>query len=128
MPNKNYVAGRNFEYATINYLKKKGYWCVRAWASKGVYDILAVPMSTNPNIPFGLLSALVPLSIKKPLTLLPRFFKGSLLIQAKLNGYVKPAERETIKQNLHIDSTSLISFKYKTKVKFKSIDNEVVII
>jgi hypothetical protein len=128
MPNKNYNKGRAFEYKTINYLRKKGYWCVRAWGSKGVYDLMAVPISTNPHIPFGVLQELVPLSIKKPLTLLPRFFKGSLLIQAKTNGYVPPKELEKIKQNLSKDATSLISFDYKHKVHFKSIDGEIQII
>jgi len=124
----NYKKGRGFEYSTINYLRRKNYWCVRAWGSKGVYDILAIPKSENKTIPFGLLETLVPLSIKKQLHELIRFFKGALLIQAKTNGYVKPTERETLRKTTFPNATSLISYSSNRHVKFKSIGGEVVII
>ncbi len=43
MVNKNYVAGRSFEYRIIKWLINRGYYVVRSYASKGVYDLVAVP-------------------------------------------------------------------------------------
>ena len=43
MVNKNYVAGRSFEYRIIKFLINRGYYVVRSYASKGVFDLVAVP-------------------------------------------------------------------------------------
>lgn len=43
MVNKNYVAGRNFEYRIIKWLVDRGYYVVRSYASKGVFDLVAIP-------------------------------------------------------------------------------------
>jgi Holliday junction resolvase len=39
--NKNYIKGRNYEYKTIQLLKKQGYYCVRSAGSHKVIDIVA---------------------------------------------------------------------------------------
>ena len=43
MVNKNYVAGRSFEYRIIKFLINRGYYVVRSYASKGVFDLVATP-------------------------------------------------------------------------------------
>lgn len=43
MPNRNYESGRRFEYRIIRYLNSLGYYCMRAYASRGTVDIIAVP-------------------------------------------------------------------------------------
>lgn len=128
MSNRNYIRGRQFEYRVLYYLRKLGYYCLRSWGSKGVYDILAVKKSDNPNIPFELLEDLVPLSIKKSLLSLVHWFKNPILIQAKSNGYVKPAEREKLQQNQNPNGESLIAYKKDRKLKFRSLNGEDVII
>lgn len=40
--NITYRRGRQFEYATMRDLEKKGYWCLRSPASKGVADVVAI--------------------------------------------------------------------------------------
>ena len=71
----NYKKGRAFEYRIMKFLRNKGYYCLRAYASKGLYDIIAIPPQ--------------PYSDRK-------WFNYPLLIQAKTNGYVKPEEREKL--------------------------------
>ena len=39
--NKNYKIGRNFEYVVKQYLKENGWDVKRAYASKGIFDLLA---------------------------------------------------------------------------------------
>ena len=54
----------------MDFLRKRGYFCMRSYGSKGPFDIIAVPSS-----------------------------KGStLLIQAKYNGYVPKKERQKLKE------------------------------
>lgn len=67
MANRNYTAGRNFEYRIIRRLRAVGFYCIRSYASKGIADIVAVPPVPGP----------------------------ALLIQAKKTkgGYVRPDER-----------------------------------
>ena len=48
MVNKNYVAGRNFEYRIIKWLVDRGYYVVRSYASKGVFD-LVLHLLDHPN-------------------------------------------------------------------------------
>ena len=43
LSSKNYVKGRNFEYRVMKFLRMKGYYCMRAYGSKGLYDIIAIP-------------------------------------------------------------------------------------
>lgn len=74
MSNKNYVKGRNFEYRTQNYLRKIGYYVIRAYGSKGLYDLIAVPPSNEKGI-----------------------YNYPLLIQAKSNGKISKEELESLK-------------------------------
>ena len=66
MSNKNYVRGRAFEYSVMAFFRKRGYYCLRAYGSKGLYDVIAIPPKHKTGI-----------------------FNYPLLIQAKLNGYVR---------------------------------------
>ena len=43
MANKNYVSGRGFEYRVVRWLKDRGYYVVRSYASKGIFDLVATP-------------------------------------------------------------------------------------
>lgn len=48
MPNKNYIAGRRFEYDTIKAYVKQGYRCIRASGSHGEYDVVAYRANHKP--------------------------------------------------------------------------------
>ena len=96
LSNKNYVKGRNFEYRVQNYLRKKGYYVIRSYGSKGLYDLIAVP-------PKG----------------------QTLMIQAKSNGYIKPLERKSLEENrLKWDGLQIIAVNENHKLIFKSLDGE----
>lgn len=43
MPNKNYLAGRRFEYRVRNYFRKQRYTVLRTAGSKGPVDLIAIP-------------------------------------------------------------------------------------
>lgn len=128
MANKNYVKGRNFEYRVISYFRAKKYYCIRAWGSKGVYDIIAIPKYANLMIPFDLLQILVPLSIKQNLLSLAKHFKKSVLIQAKYNGYVHPKELKTLKASLSKHARTVIAYNSKGKILFKDLSSKEVFI
>ncbi len=49
MPNKNYIAGRAFEYATMRDYERQGYACVRASGSHGEFDVIAYKVNDKPN-------------------------------------------------------------------------------
>lgn len=69
--NKNYKKGRRFEYRVMEILRGKGYFCMRAYASKGPYDVIAIRPANQMNP--------VP-----------------LLIQCKTNGKLPKKEREKL--------------------------------
>jgi len=48
--NKNYQAGRNFEYRVMRYFEKKGYYCMRSAGSKGQIDVVAIPTEIKTNV------------------------------------------------------------------------------
>lgn len=48
MPNKNYVAGRRFEWDLMKVMKLKGFKCIRASGSHGEYDIIAYRVDQKP--------------------------------------------------------------------------------
>lgn len=102
---KNYIRGRNFEYRVINYLRKLGYYCMRAYASKGLYDIIAIPPIRNPHI-----------------------FNYPLLIQAKKNGYINPTELKNLKDNYKWQGWVMIAYSENHKLKFRALNGEVLII
>ena len=106
MSSKNYVKGRAFEYRTQNYLRKKGYYVLRAYASKGVYDLLAVP-------PFHE-------EVKD---------KWTLGIQCKTNGYLPPSERkrfDEVKDKWCI--WSVLAFKEDRKLRFKDMRTQEMLV
>ena len=76
MASKNYEIGRRFEYRVQNWFRKYGWYVMRAYASKGLVDLIAIPPYNENNIhniPLG--------------------------IQAKRNGYVAKDERKTLQEN-----------------------------
>lgn len=126
MSNKNYVKGRNFEYAVMRYLRKRGYYCMRAYGSKGLYDVIAIP-----NRDYG--------GWKQ--TGLDKYEVGELLqdqvpllVQAKSNGYVPKQEREKLRENDKWAGLTLIAYSKKKKgakigfVTFKTLDGIEVFI
>ena len=78
MPNRNYQRGRAFEYRVKYHLEKLGYYVVRSYASKGLFDLIAAP----PYPPFEIY--MWPQS------------NFALLVQCKTNGYIPPAERSAL--------------------------------
>jgi len=98
----NYVRGRNFEYSVMGFFRKRGYYCMRAYGSKGLYDIIAIP-------PF----------VKE------HWFNFPLLIQAKLNGYVKPDERKRLKEKKW-QGQVLIAYKEKGRIAFRTTDDQKI--
>ena len=80
MANRNYVKGRNFEYAVMRYLRKRGFYCMRAYGSKGLYDVIAIPNRDTLG--------------QESLDGYGFDYKVPLLVQAKFNGYVPKQERE----------------------------------
>lgn len=91
----NYQIGRQFEYSTMSFLRKHGYYCIRSYGSKGVFDVIAVPPQINT---------------------LRDYPQGTLLIQCKTNGYVPPAERERLSACKY-EGTAIIVYKDKNKKK-----------
>lgn len=59
----------------MSHFRKLGYYTIRSYGSKGIFDFIAVP----PNISTTL------------------DFNGTLLVQAKTNGYVRPVEMTALK-------------------------------
>lgn len=128
MANSSYVKGRSFEYRVISYFRAKQYYCIRAWGSKGVYDIIAIHKPSNPTIPFDLLQVLVPLSIKQNLLSLAKHFKKSVLIQAKYNGYVHPKELKVLKASTSKHAKSVVAYNSNGKILFKDLSSKQVFI
>lgn len=102
MSNKNYVAGRNFEYRIVRYLVAKGYYVVRSYASKGTFDLVGVP----------------PKSCR---------LSGALLIQAKYSrkgkGYIHPEEKARLAAaSRRYKAHSCIVYNEKRKLKWKLVN------
>ncbi len=101
MGGRNYRIGRNFEYRTMAYFRKRGYYCQRSYASKGLYDIIAIPPRINPD-------------------------QRTLLIQCKKNGYVPKDELEKLKQNDKWWGLTIIAYTKKHIIKFRLLDDTEV--
>ena len=103
MGGQNYRKGRNFEYKVMKHLRKLGYYCIRAYASKGLFDIIAV----------------APQSI---------IGRDVLLIQAKLNGQVPKQERERLLANRFSWNGMVLIAKNNTKrhLVFENLDKQEV--
>ncbi len=102
MSNKNYVAGRNFEYRIVRYLVAKGYYVVRSYASKGTFDLVGVP----------------PRSSK---------LSGALLIQAKYSrkgkGYIHPEEKTRLAAaSRRYKAKSVIAYNEGRKLKWRLVN------
>jgi len=121
MANKNYVKGRNFEYAVMRYLRKRGYYCMRAYGSKGLYDVIAIPSRYT--------------SGQESLDDYGFDYQIPLLVQAKFNGYVPKQEREKLTKHDKWAGITLIAFSKRKKkeakvgfVTFKTLDGKEVFI
>lgn len=101
MGGRNYRIGRNFEYRTIAYFRSRGYYCQRSYASKGLYDVIAIPPRINPD-------------------------QRTLLIQCKKNGYVPKEEREKLKANDKWWGVTIIACTKKHKIMFFLLDGTEV--
>ena len=106
MSSKNYAKGRAFEYRVQNHLRKKGYYVIRSYGSKGLYDLIAIPPSNDKNIQ-----------------------NYPLMIQCKTNGYIKPVERESLKSNRYKwQGWQIIAVNENHKITFKSLAGEILIV
>ncbi len=107
LSSKNYVKGRAFEYRVRNYFLKKGYYVLRAYASKGIYDLLAVPPNHE--------------EVKD---------RWTLGIQCKTNGYLPPKERERFSEV--IDKWCIwpvLAFKdEKKQLRFKDLRTQEMLV
>ena len=57
MASKNYEIGRSFEYRVQRFFRKYGYYVNRSYASKGLFDLIAVAPYRGANwynFPFGI--------------------------------------------------------------------------
>lgn len=104
MASKNYQIGRRFEYRVQNYLRKKGYYVIRAYGSKGMYDLIAIPPNNDKDM-----------------------HNYPLMIQCKTNGYIKPAERESLKSNKYKwQGWQIIAMNQNHHIVFKDLDGDVL--
>jgi Holliday junction resolvase len=92
----------------MRYLRKKGYYCIRAYGSKGLYDVIAV----QPKVLHEGGKKYINLMRVRP-----------LLIQAKYNGYVPKEETKKLTENDKWEGQTLIAYSDKKthKLKFKSL-------
>ena len=105
MSNKNYIRGRAFEYSVMAFFRKRGYYCLRAYGSKGLYDVIAIPPKHKTGI-----------------------FNYPLLIQANLIGYVPPKERAKLEDEKW-QGMVLIAFKGENKrIAFRTNSGERIIL
>lgn len=112
MSNKNYIKGRTFEYRIQNYLRGKGYYVIRAYGSKGVYDLIAVPPTNHLSIaPFC------------------EWQNQPLGIQCKTNGYIPPKERARFKDIIKKwQLWSILAYREGRKLIFKDIKTQEVLV
>ena len=101
LSNRNYISGRTFEYRVLYYFRKLGFYCLRAYGSKGLYDIIAIPPQRKEH-----------------------FHNYPLLIQCKKtkNGYVAPTELKKLKENQKWQAFHIIAWSDKGKLRFRTVD------
>jgi len=98
-----YKFGRNFEYTCQNKLRGLGFYVVRSYGSKGVFDLVAVP----PKVPVNDYPA------------------GTLLIQCKTSknpkkaGYVRPEELSRLKASTKWLGTPIIMYKLNGRITWR---------
>jgi len=78
------------------FLRKRGYYCIRSYGSKGSFDVIAVPPSRG----------------------------STLLIQAKYNGYIPKYELQQLKE-IQKKLWGLITIAYSDnhKLRFKYLND-----
>jgi len=99
MANKNYESGRNFEYRVSRFFKRKGYYVVRAFASKGIFDLVA----TSPKHSGVLRTFLVQAKYSR---------KNKIKITVQEKSRLAAATRR-------YKATSIIAYNEGRKLKFK---------
>ena len=105
MSNKNYVRGRQFEYRCMAFFRKLGYYVMRSYASKGLLDIVCIPPKNQKE----------------------GYYNETIGIQAKLNGYVKPEERDMLKfSEPKWQMKIYIAWNDKGKLKFRTLEGQEV--
>lgn len=89
----------------MKHFRDLGYYTIRSYGSKGIFDFIAVPPNTATTLDFG---------------------HSTLLVQAKTNGYVKPSERfELKKAALNYAGIVLLAWiGKKHEIQFKVINWE----
>lgn len=98
LASRNYEIGRRFEYRTQNYLRGIGYYVIRAYGSKGLFDLIAVPKRGR------------------------GIFSNTLLIQCKNHGVISKKELNKLVNNDKWNGLILISYSDKRrKLKFKTL-------
>ena len=103
MASRNYEIGRRFEYRVQNFFRKYGYYVIRAYASKGLLDLIAIPPATSD----------------------PTWYNFPLGIQCKKNGYVPKAEREKLLENAkkwQMNISVVWSDKNTHKMRMRTVD------
>lgn len=94
MSNQSYIKGRNFEYRVMDFLRERGYFCMRSSGSKGLFDIIAVPPTRG----------------------------STLLIQAKYNGYLPKYELQQLKEiQKKLWGLVTIAYSENHKLQFKAL-------
>ena len=101
--NYNYQKGRRLEYDVMDLLREKGYYTIRSYASKGIFDVIAVRPQYEPNMDHY-----------------------PLMIQCKTNGYIPPKEREELKlASERYQGWVVIAYR-QNGIKFKALNGEVI--
>lgn len=102
MVNKNYRIGRSFEYRVQAYLRKRGFYVVRQYASKGLVDLVAIYPSNGD------------------------FYNLTLMIQCKSNGYVPPDEmKKLLECEKRWQGWIIIAYKDENKhIAFRTLNGQ----
>ena len=109
MSSRNYTIGRRFEYRTQNYLRKIGYYVIRSYGSKGLFDLIAVP----------------PLTVQKFDNPYRIIIPDTLLIQCKNHGVISRKELDKLANNDKWNGIILIAYSNKSrKLKFRTLNGE----
>jgi len=90
--------GNNWEWDCINWLMSLGFYIVKSYLSKGTIDFTATP----PEFDYR------PTTNKIRKSRYDWIFDKQLLVQAKVNGYVKPKERQRLRS---------LALKHKSKAR-----------
>lgn len=112
MASRNYIKGRSFEYRVMSYLRGKGYYCIRAYASKGVFDIIAIPRRTGIHPRIEGLENL--------------WYHLPLLIQCKTNGKIGKQERDRLKDAEKWNGLIIKAWINNHQIQFETMDGIII--